>query len=305
MNAKEFVFGFLRGIGYAFIGIIYILRNPEKLKKVGTLALQVIAMHAALKLFLTLGLYIILQVGYFMGSLFFLRLDISSSQISDLYNDSFEHVNMFLETFHFFVMEMLSRVYEQPFESAFFETMDIFDPVYSKSVSNRKSTKSSFKELVFLVQYGVKRFIIYTLTFYAVLIPFIGVLFVPISSLIITYNIYGYTLSILVSLLFLILPSTDSYRFPYLQYILNIREFSLNLLRPYYRRSTLDEKKQEALYTDNAVTILGFGTVFYLLGQIRFAGPGLYIFGQASISYLVAKYAQEKEVLSKLETKKL
>ncbi|PVV04407.1 hypothetical protein BB560_001086 [Smittium megazygosporum] len=296
---------FIQGFMYSIYGSFHFLKSKQRAIMFMKEAFWATLGAASLRISLTIVIYLVIQTMFSLSTLIFLSFDFDFAQVADFYNDAKGFLGFLLSAVPFFILEATSRLYFNPFENVFFESLDIFDPYFSKNIQIRKSTRSTYDEMKFLVISSLKRGAIAKLCSSADMIPFVGIVVVPIANYIITYDFYGHAIAGLISLVFFFSSSLDEYAGPYILLCFTIREFAANFLRPYIRRTHLEPYQQVYFFYRNLKLFWGFFIGFYFLSTIPYFGMTFYMLGQAVFALFVAKFVQTEELNVEMEKRGL
>ncbi|KAI8323501.1 hypothetical protein GQ54DRAFT_316630 [Martensiomyces pterosporus] len=215
------------------------------------------------------------------------RYDASQSTLALM--STSDAVSHFFNSLPLLGLDLVIHVKPEQFESIFFAMLDEISPEYSVALRSWPPKKHHWARIKFTVQRIVKRYLMTLGVSYLSRIPLVGWLVVPVGTVAMMAKFVGYPVSGGIVLLSVIAPGSKQSTLFLFKSLLAMRDFSRDLLKPYFTYLGMKPKQQLAFYRAQESVMVGFITAFYFFVQLSWVGPAFYILAQAAIALFIVR----------------
>ncbi|KAJ2486767.1 hypothetical protein EV174_000927 [Coemansia sp. RSA 2320] len=281
------------GMGLAYEAAEYAARHKRvQAKAVRVLAFTVIGMTIANLLLYGLvffPLFILRSTNYTLS----LLLNYDSTQSTLALLSTRDAVDHFLSTLPLLGLDILVHVKPALFEGVFFAMLQEIDPAYAKALSTWPPRKFHWARIKFAAGRLAKRYMIALVASQLAKLPYIGWLVMPVGALTMMAKFVGYPVSLSIVLLSVIAPGSKRSTLFMFKSLLAMRDFSRDLLKPYFSHIAASPKQQMLFYRANESLLVGFILSFYYFVQLSWVGPAFYVLAQAAIALFISRHTSK------------
>ncbi|KAI9499966.1 hypothetical protein BX070DRAFT_81285 [Coemansia spiralis] len=285
LNAHDFGHGVALAVEAAQFAANH--RRVQK-KFLNVLKVTVVGMAAAYAIIYVLVFFplLLLQTGNMMLATF-LQYDSAQTTLSLLSTrGAVEH---FLSTLPLLGLDIIVHARPSLFSDVFFTMLGEVDPEYARILKAWPPRKFRWAKIKFTVQRLAKRYMMTLLASYLSRIPLVGWMVVPLGSLTMMAKFVGYPVAGSIALLLVVSPGSRHSTIFIFKSLLAMKDFSSDLLRPYFAHLGAKPEQQVVFYKQNESSIVGFILAFYFFVQLSWVGPAFFILAQAAIALFISR----------------
>ncbi|KAJ1958194.1 hypothetical protein EC988_000441 [Linderina pennispora] len=216
-----------------------------------------------------------------------LRYDGSQASVSLL--STTQAVDHFFDSLPLVGLDLVIHAKPELFAGVFYAALAEIDPKYAQTLQTWPPRKHRWARIKFTVQRTLKR---YAMTQAAVLLgrlPVVGWLVVPIGTVTMMAKFVGYPASGAIVLVSVLAPGSRHTTLFMFKSIMAVRDFSRDLLKPYFTALGAKPKLQMRFYKTYESMLVGFIMAFYFFVQLSWIGPAFFVLAQAAIAVFIAR----------------
>ncbi|KAJ2400881.1 hypothetical protein GGI23_001755 [Coemansia sp. RSA 2559] len=209
--------------------------------------------------------------------------------------DAMDH---FLGALPLLGLDLITHIRPSLFSDIFFTMLDEVDPEYARALRTWPPKKFRWAKIKFAVQRLGKRYAMMLAASYLSRTPLVGWLVMPVGSLVMMARFIDYPAASAIALLSVVAPGSKHLAGFIFKSLLAMKDFSGDLLKPYFTQMGAKPKQQAAFYKQHESSIVGFILAFYFFVQLSWVGPAFYILAQAAIALFISKMTPRPPVYS-------
>ncbi|KAJ2900126.1 hypothetical protein IWW38_000666 [Coemansia aciculifera] len=294
LNSKQVV----QGLALAYEASDFAARNKRvQARALRVLKFTVVGMLVANLLIHVLVFFplLILRLANYLVTTMFFSYDEAGQNALALLRTR-DAVNHFMSTLPLLGLDILVHVKPTLFDDVFFGMLEEVDPEYARVLSKWPKRKFRWARLMFTAKRLAQRYAMTLVASYLSKLPFVGWLVVPVGALGLMAKFVGYPTAIALIAVSAAAPGTKRSTMFLFKSLLAMKDFSRDLLKPYFSHVGAEPKQQVEFYKAYESLLIGFILAFYFFVQLSWVGPAFYVLAQAAVALFIAKFTVKPPV---------